>query len=89
MFLSYRTKETCFTFNNVENISAKTRHCEVCFKTNPANIYLPKVNNRNTRKGMKYVQWTGFYMIGNSFIKELVVSIILPKWYTEYWRALK
>ena len=40
-------------------------------------------------KGMKYVQWTGFYMIGNSFIKELVVSIILPKWYTEYWRALK
>ena len=50
MFLSDRTKETCFTFNNVENISAKTRHCEICFKTNPANIYLPKVNNRNTRK---------------------------------------
>ena len=27
-----------------------------CFKANPANIYLLKVNNRNTRKGGKYVQ---------------------------------
>ena len=50
-----RQTHECLCANHLWNENF-VKYCFCCKKTFPANSYLFKVNNRNTKKGVKYVQ---------------------------------